>query len=97
AAAASGGRPGGTSGPLRPRPTAAVHASSGTVLAPMQGTVVAVAAAVGDTVEPGQTICVIEAMKMENNVTTERAGTVRELHVRAGDTVGAGDVLAVVE
>jgi acetyl-CoA/propionyl-CoA carboxylase, biotin carboxylase, biotin carboxyl carrier protein len=63
----------------------------------MQGTVVAVVAAVGDTVQAGQTICVLEAMKMENNVTAEAGGTVRELHVAAGDTVSAGDVLAVVE
>jgi acetyl-CoA/propionyl-CoA carboxylase biotin carboxyl carrier protein len=98
AASTLGGRPVPAAGRPRPRPaTAAARPSSGTVLAPMQGTVVAVVAAVGDSVQVGQTICVLEAMKMENNVTAEAAGTVRELHVAAGDTVSAGDVLAVVE
>ncbi|MGH9178770.1 MAG: biotin carboxylase N-terminal domain-containing protein [Acidimicrobiales bacterium] len=71
--------------------------SSGNVVAPMQGTVVAVAVAVGDEVEAGQAVCVLEAMKMENNVTAERTGTVREVRVQAGDTVGAGDLLVVIE
>jgi acetyl-CoA/propionyl-CoA carboxylase biotin carboxyl carrier protein len=71
--------------------------SSGNVVAPMQGTVVAVSVAVGDQVEAGQAVCVLEAMKMENNVTAERTGTVREVRVQAGDTVGAGDLLVVIE
>ena len=96
AASTVGGRPAPAAGRPRPRPAPAARPSSGTVLAPMQGTVVAVVAAVGDTVQAGQTICVLEAMKMENNVSAEAAGTVRELHVAAGDTVSAGDVLAVV-
>ena len=48
---------------------------------PMQGTIVKVLVAVGDTVEVGQTICVLEAMKMENNVNAEKAGTVTEVRV----------------
>jgi len=97
---APGDRPVPGAGSARPRPRQAATtaaASSGTVLAPMQGTVVAVVVAVGDTVEAGQTVCVLEAMKMENNVTAERSGTVREVPVGAGDTVSAGDVLAVIE
>jgi acetyl-CoA/propionyl-CoA carboxylase biotin carboxyl carrier protein len=62
----------------------------------MQGTVVTIAVAVGDVVEAGQAVCVLEAMKMENAVTAERDGTVRELRVSEGDTVGAGDVIAVI-
>ena len=84
---------------IGPRPGSAASvapASSATVAAPMQGTVVTVAVAVGDAVEVGQAVCVLEAMKMENNVTAERAGTVRELRVKPGDTVGAGDVIAVI-
>jgi acetyl-CoA/propionyl-CoA carboxylase, biotin carboxylase, biotin carboxyl carrier protein len=69
---------------------------TGEVTVPMQGTVVKVLVAAGDAVEEGQTICILEAMKMENSVATERAGTVKELRVAAGDAVGAGDVVAVV-
>ena len=70
---------------------------SGEVTVPMQGTVVKVLVAVGDAVEDGQTVCILEAMKMENAVATERAGTVTEVRVAAGDAVGAGDVVAVIE
>ena len=83
-------------GPKRPK-AAASGAGSGTVAVPMQGTIVKVLVAVGDTVEVGQTICVLEAMKMENNVIAEKAGTVKEVRVQAGASVGPGDVLAVIE
>jgi biotin carboxyl carrier protein len=52
---------------------------------------------VGDRVEAGQAVCLLEAMKMENQVETEVGGTVTDVRVRAGDTVAAGDVLVVVE
>ncbi|MFZ0666197.1 MAG: acetyl-CoA carboxylase biotin carboxylase subunit [Acidimicrobiales bacterium] len=70
---------------------------SGTVMVPMQGTIVKVTVEVGDEVEVGQTICVLEAMKMENAVTAEKAGTVKEIRVSAGASVGPGDVVAVIE
>jgi acetyl-CoA/propionyl-CoA carboxylase biotin carboxyl carrier protein len=63
----------------------------------MQGTIVKVLVEVGDAVEAGQAVCVLEAMKMENNVMAERAGTVAEIKVKPGDTVGAGDIVAVIE
>ena len=50
-----------------------------------------------DTVEAGQGICLLEAMKMENLVEAERAGVVAEVRVVAGDNVGAGDVLATLD
>jgi acetyl-CoA/propionyl-CoA carboxylase biotin carboxyl carrier protein len=62
----------------------------------MQGTVVKVLVAPGDVVEEGQTVVILEAMKMENSVVADRAGTIAELRVAAGDSVGAGDVVAVV-
>ncbi len=63
----------------------------------MQGTIVKVLVAVGDTVEAGQALLVLEAMKMENHINAETAGTVTEIRVAAGDTVGTGDVLVVIE
>jgi acetyl-CoA/propionyl-CoA carboxylase biotin carboxyl carrier protein len=69
----------------------------GTVSAPMQGTIVKVMVSAGDTVEPGQALLVLEAMKMENHINTERGGTVKEVRVSAGDNVGTGDVLVVIE
>ncbi len=82
-------------GPKRPK-AAASGAGSGTVAVPMQGTIVKVLVAAGDAVEVGQTVCVLEAMKMENNVNAEKAGTVTEVKVSAGDSVGPGDVIAVI-
>jgi len=69
---------------------------SGRVAVPMQGTIVKVLVAVGDNVDTGDTVCVLEAMKMENNVAANRAGTVSEVLVEPGDSVGAGDVVVVV-
>jgi acetyl-CoA/propionyl-CoA carboxylase biotin carboxyl carrier protein len=55
-----------------------------------------VAVAQGDAVEAGQLICVVEAMKMENQITAHRAGVVRELHAQAGETIKPGGVIAVI-
>jgi acetyl-CoA/propionyl-CoA carboxylase, biotin carboxylase, biotin carboxyl carrier protein len=81
----------------RPAATVAAAAGSGSVTVPMQGTIVRVLVAVGDAVEAGQTICILEAMKMENAVNAETSGVVKELRVAAGDSVGGGDVVAVIE
>ncbi len=70
---------------------------SGAVSVPMQGTIVKVLVEVGQEVEAGATVCVLEAMKMENNITADRAGTIKELKVAAGDSVGSGDVVVVIE
>ncbi|MDQ1369260.1 MAG: Biotin-requiring enzyme, partial [Acidimicrobiaceae bacterium] len=45
----------------------------------------------------GQAVCVLEAMKMENHINAERAGTVTQVNVAPGDSVGAGDVVVVIE
>jgi len=63
----------------------------------MQGTIVEVLGAGGDTVAAGQGICLLEAMKMENLVETGQAGRVTEVRVVPGDSVGGGEVLAVIE
>jgi acetyl-CoA/propionyl-CoA carboxylase biotin carboxyl carrier protein len=70
---------------------------AGRVTVPMQGTIVKVLVAVGDVVEVGQTICVLEAMKMENSVVAEKAGTITEIKVEPGETVSAGDIVATIE
>jgi acetyl-CoA/propionyl-CoA carboxylase biotin carboxyl carrier protein len=66
------------------------------VMSPMQGTVLAVEVAEGDAVETGQVICVVEAMKMENEVHAPRSGRVSELSVAPGDPVKTGQVICVI-
>jgi acetyl-CoA/propionyl-CoA carboxylase biotin carboxyl carrier protein len=63
------------------------------VVSPMQGTVLSVAVADGDAVEPGQVLCIVEAMKMENEVHAQRAGVVADLSVREGEPVKTGQVI----
>ncbi|MFP5318311.1 MAG: acetyl-CoA carboxylase biotin carboxylase subunit [Acidimicrobiia bacterium] len=93
----TGPRPPAASARARRRAEAGGPARAGRIVAPMQGTIVNVQVAVGDVVMAGQAVCVLEAMKMENQVETEVAGRVTEVKVRAGDTVGGGDLLVVVE
>ena len=65
-------------------------------MSPMQGTVLAVEVAEGDEVDAGQVICIVEAMKMENEITAHRAGVVTELSVEPGQAVTNGQVVCVV-
>ncbi|MFG7942015.1 ATP-binding protein [Streptomyces cacaoi] len=78
------------------RSAAGAHGADA-LAAPMPGTVTVVKAAVGDEVAEGQSLLVVEAMKMEHVITAPHAGTVRELEVTAGSTVSMDQVLAVVE
>jgi acetyl-CoA/propionyl-CoA carboxylase, biotin carboxylase, biotin carboxyl carrier protein len=80
----------------RERGGGAHAAARDAVVTPMQGTVLAVEVAEGDEVSPGQVICVVEAMKMENEITAHRAGLVTELSVEAGQSVSTGQVICVV-
>ncbi len=70
---------------------------SGQVSVPMQGTIVKVLVEVGQAVEAGQSVVVLEAMKMENQIEADKSGTVKAVNVKPGDTVGAGDVVVVIE
>ena len=76
--------------------SATATTGSGNVEVPMQGTIVKVLVEVGQSVEVGQAVVVLEAMKMENQITAEKAGIVKEIKVKAGDTVGSGDVVVII-
>src|SRR3954453_11680122 len=71
-------------------------AGRGAVVSPMQGTVLAVEVADGDEVEAGHVICIVEAMKMENEVRAHRGGVVSELSVAPGRPVTSGQVICVL-
>ena len=93
AAAAGGKRP-----PKRERKAGGGGgASSESLPAPLQGTIFKVAVEKGAEVAEGDLICVIEAMKMENEIVAHRAGKVEELNVAEGASVSSGDVLAVIK
>ena len=67
------------------------------ILAPIAGKVVDVKVSVGDTVNKGQTVAIIEAMKLENEIQSSFAGKVKEIKVNAGDDVKNKEVLIVLE
>jgi len=80
----------------RERRTGLTGAESGAVVSPMQGTVLGVEVADGQAVEAGGLICVIEAMKMENEIVAHREGVVSELGVAVGQQVRSGQLICVV-
>ena len=90
-------------GPAKPKRRSAsaggggATAGNGQIAVPMQGTIVKVEVEAGQTVEAGDTVVVLEAMKMENNIATDVAGTVSEVKVAPGDSVGGGDVVVVID
>jgi acetyl-CoA/propionyl-CoA/long-chain acyl-CoA carboxylase, biotin carboxylase, biotin carboxyl carrier protein len=93
APAAGGRRP-----PKRERKSgASAGASRESLPSPLQGTVLKVAVEQGSAVEEGDLICVIEAMKMENEIAAHRSGKVTTLNVAEGASVSNGDVIAVIE
>ena len=96
--AASGG--GGAAPRPRPRRSGggggAAAAGTGAVAVPMQGTIVKVLVEVGQEVAATDTVCVLEAMKMENNIAAGVDGTVAEVKVEAGASVSNGDVVIVI-
>jgi acetyl-CoA/propionyl-CoA carboxylase, biotin carboxylase, biotin carboxyl carrier protein len=103
AAAPAAGNPGPATGmrrpPRRERTAGAAAAGGGTdvLVSPIQGTVLKVPVSQGDQVEEGALIAVVEAMKMENEITAHRAGTVADLSVTEGGSVAAGDTIARIE
>lgn len=92
----------GTAAPARKKRSASASsggssAGNGVIEAPMQGTIVGVKVAVGDTVSAGDDLVVLEAMKMENAITADIDGTVTEVAVSEGASVGSGDLLVKIE
>jgi acetyl-CoA/propionyl-CoA carboxylase biotin carboxyl carrier protein len=80
----------------RERASATRGAGAEAVVSPMQGTVLTVEVADGDEVADGQVICIVEAMKMENEIMAHRSGVVSALSVKAGEPVRSGQVICVV-
>jgi len=76
------------------RPAVPIGGNSGDeIRAPMPGTILSIAATVGQAVDNGQVLCVLEAMKMKNPIRATRAGTVASIAVQVGQTVAYGDLL----
>jgi acetyl-CoA/propionyl-CoA carboxylase biotin carboxyl carrier protein len=95
--AAAVGAPGTRKPPRRERAGGGAASGGGDTLAsPLQGTVLKVAVEKGAAVEEGTLIAVIEAMKMENEITAHKSGTVSELPIAVGASVASGDTLAVI-
>ncbi len=80
-----------------PRIAAAAPSGGSVVKCPLPGTVLDIKVAVGDKVVAGQTLVVLEAMKMENNIDANSAGVVKQILVQQGATVMEGDNLIVIE
>ena len=80
----------------KPAAPAAPVAGGEAVKAPMPGTILDVKVKVGDAVEPGTVVCVLEAMKMENEIPAPKAGKVLQVVTSKGATVNAGDALVVI-
>ena len=92
--------PGGTnrkpSGRARAGRSGSVHAAGDDLLSPIQGTVIRVAVTIGDVVEPGDIVCVVEAMKMENELVAHKPGTISAFSLDVGSTVTVGQPIASI-
>jgi pyruvate carboxylase subunit B len=82
--------------PPPPAPVKAAPAEGTPVEAPMPGMIIRYEVKEGDSVNEGDVLLILEAMKMENSITSPVAGTVKKIHFKDGDSVQRGDVLAVV-
>lgn len=78
------------------KPDVSVHVGTGSVTAPIPGLIIDVPVKVGERVEAGDTIVIIEAMKMENNIVSDVAGIVREIKVHKGAHVKTGDLIIII-
>lgn len=69
----------------------------GVVVAPMAGKIVSIKVKKGDSVKIGDVVCILEAMKMENEITATKTGTVQEIQVSEGTAVSEGDILLIIK
>jgi acetyl-CoA/propionyl-CoA carboxylase biotin carboxyl carrier protein len=83
--------------PEHPGAAASANHAGDVLTSPMQGTVLKIAVEAGARVEQGALIAIVEAMKMENEITAHKAGTIAELPISVGASVASGDALAVIE
>jgi biotin carboxyl carrier protein len=75
----------------------AASMGAGAIVAPIPGLILDVKVKVGDSVNAGQTVATMEAMKMENNIISSASGMVKEIRVQKGSEVATGDVIMVIE
>ena len=87
-----------TAAPVQKKAAPAASGSKGnvSVTAPMPGTILDVKVSVGQSVKKGDTVCVLEAMKMENEIPAPQDGTIASVNVQKGSTVNANDVLVTL-
>ena len=83
--------------PAAPAKQAQPEVSSGSVVAPMPGTVIKIVKNAGDEVKAGELVLILEAMKMENEISSPVSGVISAINCTAGDTVNGGDVLFEVK
>ncbi len=81
----------------RARPQAAAAVSEKQIAAPMNGRIVRISVQAGDRVRPGEEVCTLEAMKMEQSIRSSVAGVVKEVRASPGQRVTAGDILLELE
>jgi acetyl-CoA/propionyl-CoA carboxylase biotin carboxyl carrier protein len=96
-APAAGGAAAARKAPKRRERSGGGGGAAGEIVSPLQGTVLKVAVEKGAEVAEGALVCVIEAMKMENEITAHKSGTVAELPIAVGASVTSGDTLAVIK
>lgn len=82
--------------PAKPAARQSASTGGGAVTAPMNGSIIAVNYKVGEAVEAGDAVVILEAMKMENEIFAGASGVIRSLEVKPGDSVQPGDVLFTV-
>jgi biotin carboxyl carrier protein len=95
ASGAAAASPAPSAAPAAPRPAPAARGEGG-ITAPMPGLIVSIKVKEGDTVQAGQALLVMEAMKMENAISASYNGTVSRIFVREGDSISEGDLLVDV-
>lgn len=82
---------------IKRRPIVKLTIEKDAVTAPISGRIILLKVNLGQRVDKGERICVLEAMKMENEIVARKAGVVKEIRVSEGATVNKGDVLVVIK